>query len=312
MDNEPKIPGGYILVSRKLIESEIFDKPPMYVKVWLFLLSQAQYDNYKNLKRGQLFTSISEIQEACSWYVGYRKETPSKSEIYRIIDWLRKRGEREATGTTNEKMIETTKATHGMVVEVLNYGLYQDPKNYERNADRNDEKTTKVERTKQNRNNINKNVKNVKNDKKEIKTSCSNSDEPNGEVKFGEETRPYKAALYLRNKIEEGPVKQPLPEPTPEELEKWSAEMDRLNRLGPVGANKSDDFGYSWEEISKLIDWCQQDNFWQQNILSAPKFRKQIQKLESRMKENGEVEIEEYNNEMKMTPYQQEQLDAIQ
>ena len=155
------IPGGYILLSRKLIESEIYDKPPLYLKVWIYLLSKAQHKKHKKLERGQLFTKIPEIQEACSWYVGFRKETPSKSKIYRIIDWMRKASEQNTTETTNGKMIETTKATQGMVVEVCNYGHYQDPKNYERNADRNDEKTMNKQRTEQHRNNINKNVKNV-------------------------------------------------------------------------------------------------------------------------------------------------------
>jgi len=38
------IPGGYILLSRKLIESEIFKKPPLYIKVWNYLLLKAQHN----------------------------------------------------------------------------------------------------------------------------------------------------------------------------------------------------------------------------------------------------------------------------
>ncbi|OEG62181.1 MAG: hypothetical protein BHK79_02745 [Halanaerobium sp. MDAL1] len=161
------IPGGYILLSRKLIESEIFDKPPMYLKVWVYLLSRAQFKEHKRLERGQLFTNIPEIQEACSWYVGYRKETPSKSKIYRIIDWLRKTGERADEGSTNDKMIETSKATQGMVITILNYSYYQDPTNYDRNADQNNENETTETRPKHSRNNINKECSNnvLKNDK---------------------------------------------------------------------------------------------------------------------------------------------------
>jgi len=166
--SEPKIPGGYILLSRKLIESEIFDKPPLYMKVWTYLLCSAQYRDYKGLKRGQLFTSIPDIQEACSWYVGYRKETPSKSKIYRIIDWLRKCGERSHEREANERMIETTNATHGMVISIVNYDYYQDPSNYEHNGGGNDEDETTTTRPKQERNNINKEGKECsKNNKKE-------------------------------------------------------------------------------------------------------------------------------------------------
>ena len=69
---------GYILESRKILESEIWNKPPLYFKVWHYLLLNAQHGDYKGLKRGQLITSIPEIQEACSYNVGYRKVKPSK------------------------------------------------------------------------------------------------------------------------------------------------------------------------------------------------------------------------------------------
>ena len=164
--NQPVIPGGYVLLSRRVIESEIWEKPPLYMKVWIYLLSQAQHQDYKQLKRGQLRTSIPEIQEACSWYVGYRKETPSKDQIYRIIDWLRKSHEQVHEDDTTTTMITTTRATQGMLVNIVNYDLYQTSKNYERNNERNDEKDTTATMPQQRSNNINKNDKNDKNDKK--------------------------------------------------------------------------------------------------------------------------------------------------
>lgn len=156
------IPGGYILLSRRLIESEIWDKPPMYIKVWIYLLSLAQHDKFKKLDRGQLRTSIPEIQEACSHFIGFRKETPSKSQIYRIIDWLRNPDDNSVHDTPTESMIETTNGTHGMVVTICNYSIYQDPKKYERNNEQNYEDVTTETGAKRSRNNINKNVKNDK------------------------------------------------------------------------------------------------------------------------------------------------------
>ena len=165
------ISGGYILLSRKLIESEIWDKPPLYLKVWIYLLSKAQHRQYKSLKRGQLYTSLKEIAEACSWQIGYRKETPNKDQIYKIIEWLRK--PREGGNESNDEsngtatMIATTKATHGILINIENYGFYQDPKSYESNDEDNDENdtkaTTKDLRKQQSSNNINKNDKNDKN-----------------------------------------------------------------------------------------------------------------------------------------------------
>jgi len=139
---KPLIPGGYILLSRNLLESDIWSKPPLYLKVWVYLLSKAQHQDYKNLKRGQLRTSIPEIQEAMSYMVGYRKQKPSRKQVWSALEWLRNTHldsnyEIRVNGTVNrtrgEPMIVTTKGTHGIVINIVNYGVYQEPKNYEGN-----------------------------------------------------------------------------------------------------------------------------------------------------------------------------------
>lgn len=135
---EPLIPGGYILLSRKIIESEIWQKPPLYLKVWIYLLSRAQFTSFKKLKRGQLWVTISEIQETCSYMVGYRKETPSEKQIRSILNWLRNPYEE----TTKGAMIATEKATRGMLITIENFNAYQDSKNYEGDYEGNYEETT--------------------------------------------------------------------------------------------------------------------------------------------------------------------------
>ncbi len=139
------IPEGYILVSRKLVHNIIFSKPHLYIKVWIYLLSKAQHKDYKGLKRGQLWTSIPEIQAACSYYVGFRKEVPTKKQIFDILEWLRSSYEADTTGT----MITTMKGTQGILVTIENYAFYQDKKNYERNDDSNDEEPMKEMRGEQ-------------------------------------------------------------------------------------------------------------------------------------------------------------------
>ncbi|RMC93047.1 DNA replication protein DnaD [Clostridium autoethanogenum] len=175
---EPNIKGGYILLSRTLIESQIFDKPPLYLKVWIYLLSKAQHKDFKRLKRGELWTSISEIREACNWYVGYRKETPTKKQIYTILEWLRNPCKWNRERTEKGTMIETTKGTQGMLININKYSFYQDPKNYEGNNQNKNEETTKELRMEQHGNNINKNYNNVQkyneNDNKEDLTLTTN------------------------------------------------------------------------------------------------------------------------------------------
>lgn len=172
---EPLIPGGYILVARKILNSGIFSKPPLYLSVWIYLLSRAQHRDYKELKRGQLWTSIPEIQDALTWKVGYRTERPTKKQIFTVLEWLRNPSERVHDRNNESPMIVTTKGTHGMLVTVCNYNVYQTSENYEGNDERTTTGTTKSLRQERQGNNINKNVfkndKNVKNDNKKDNSS---------------------------------------------------------------------------------------------------------------------------------------------
>lgn len=66
-------------------------------------------------------------------------------------------------------------------------------------------------------------------------------------------------------------------------FKKWVKSIERLERLGPVGAKAEENKGYSWEEIDKIIEFSQDDNFWKSNILSAAKLRKKVVTLENQM-----------------------------
>jgi hypothetical protein len=259
-----KIPGGYIIISRKIIESEIWDKPPLYTKVWLYLLTRAQHSDFKKMKRGQLFTSIPEIMEACSWKVGYRTVKPTKDQVFQILAWLRKGNEAVHEGVTKATMITTTKATQGLLINIDNYDYYQTSKNYESNDDGTNEEATKATREQRQPDNINKNVlKNEKNDKEDINTSCHKS------KIYDVESIPYQLSLRLFNRIKANndSFKDP-------NLQKWADDfrlmMDRDKR--------------TQEQIAYLIDWCQQDSFWKANILSPSKLRKQYDHLVVKIK----------------------------
>jgi len=167
------IDGGFIILSRKLIESEIWRKPPLYLKVWIYLLSRAQHKPYKQLDRGQLRTSIPDIIEDCSWYVGYRKEKPTKDQVYQVINWLRKVSEEVNEEGAKAPMITTTKATQGLLINIVNYDYYQTPKNYESNRESNDEEGTKATSEQRQPDNINKNDKNVNNENNLLLLSIS-------------------------------------------------------------------------------------------------------------------------------------------
>jgi len=115
-----KVQGGYILLARKLLTSGIMQMPPLYLKLWIWMLMKASWKDHGNLKRGQLFTSLRQMQEAMSYNVGYRIVKPSIKEIRGVTKFL-----------TKVSMVVTTKVRHGMIITILNYEHYQDAKSYE-------------------------------------------------------------------------------------------------------------------------------------------------------------------------------------
>lgn len=118
------IPGGYILLSRKLLNSGIMEKPPLYLKLWVWMLMQASHQNHGKLKRGQFFTSLDRMREAMKYKVGASLRRPTRKQIRKAVDFLSK-----------GHAIGTAKVTHGLLITILNYDLYQTPQNYEGHID---------------------------------------------------------------------------------------------------------------------------------------------------------------------------------
>jgi hypothetical protein len=92
---------------------------------------------------------MSEIMEALSWSVGYRKMTYSKTQVAKALRRL-----------CEDSLLTTAKTTRGLIVTVCNYSYYQNPKNYE---DYNEE-STKTQRRPRGDHTINKNEEERKND----------------------------------------------------------------------------------------------------------------------------------------------------
>ncbi len=126
-----------------------------------------------------------------------------------------------------------------------------------------------------------KNTQKVKTNKKAANNSSSI-------VEFDCNSKPYKACCFLIDRIIDNNPRARVPnkDPTNSLMQKWCQELDRLHRLGPVGAKESDDKDYSWQEICQIIHWSQQHQFWKANILSAGTLRKQVTKLENQMRKS--------------------------
>jgi hypothetical protein len=234
MDHTP-IRGGFILLSRKLLQSGIMEKPPLYLKLWIWMLLQASHTDHGELKRGQLFTSLERMREAMKYRVGAALRRPTKKEVRTASDFLSK-------GT----MIVTAKVTHGMVITIQNYDHYQKASNYERHneghSDGNDNGTILTRM-------INKNVK---------KNLLS-------EVAFEIATRLADLIASRNPKF-----KKP-------NLTAWSRHVDLMTRID----------GRDPADIRAVVDWCQSNPFWQSNILSTEKLRKNFDQLYMKMNGNG-------------------------
>lgn len=258
----PKIEGGYILISRQVIESEIWEKPPLYFKVWMYLLARAQYKSYRGLERGETIITIPELIDACSWKVGYRTEKPTKAQIFNILEWLRNSHEDEYEDVTNDAMISTTKTTRGMIVKVLNYDVYQDPTNYEHNNETNRESNTSTTRPQRQADTIN------KKEKKDKELNNNNLKHTPQKQAFADDSPEMVLADFMLKEIRKNN-----PEHKSPNLQKWADEFRKI-----IEIDKRDK-----AEVSKLIRWVQADDFEKVNVLSPTKLRTRYDNLKMKM-----------------------------
>jgi hypothetical protein len=115
-----------------MFDSWLMDKPPLWMKLWIWTLGQANWKDRAQLKRGQFITTAEDMREAMSYRVGARIQRPSEKEIRRAYEGLTKGG-----------AVGRTKSTRGMVITVCNYGKYQRFESYEGQCEGHHEKSTK-------------------------------------------------------------------------------------------------------------------------------------------------------------------------
>lgn len=258
------IEGGYILLARKIVDSELMNKPPHYVKLWVWMLGRAFWKDGDQLKRGQFLTTISEMQEAGGYYVGARKKLLTRDEVRSCYEAFSK-----AT------MITTAKTTRGMVVTILNYDYYQNFSNYEGHGEPHGENRPKATGTPHDRERRNKEGKNNK----------PSSPPESGEGKEKEEMT--KEALWIAEELGRliqfnNPKSRELQADKKEKtIVRWAIDIDKMIRLDKRQPR----------EIVNVLRWSQSDDFWKVNILSGEKLRKQYDKLLLKMKATmGKVE----------------------
>lgn len=147
------ISGGYYIKARKIKDSWVSEASPCVRETWDYLLREANHSDQRyggfEVKRGQLFRSFREIRDDLKWRVGYRFDRYSEDDMKHCMKLLRREG-----------MIALTSTPRGNLITVLQYSLYQDPKNYEYTDESTYESTSVSPMIHQSHISINKNVKN--------------------------------------------------------------------------------------------------------------------------------------------------------
>lgn len=108
---------------------------------------------------------------------------------------------------------------------------------------------------------------------KESKVNKSNKDSHDSKPAthvYGSDDINLKLANYLLAKIRERNSNvYPANSKNQPDMQKWANDIRLMHERD----------ARSYEDIKRIIEWCQQDNFWQNNILSTSKLRKQFSKL---------------------------------
>ena len=121
---EARIPGGYVIYPRVFIEM-LAETPLLDRAMWTWLLCRASHKDTsgyeKNLRRGQLLTSLRQMQDAMKHHKGYVINKPDKDTVRRALRRL-----------CEARMIATQKTTRGLLITIVQYGRYQNPSAYER------------------------------------------------------------------------------------------------------------------------------------------------------------------------------------
>lgn len=148
-----ELPYGYIMLARKLRDSEIWHaKPAWWLKVWVYILMEVNHKTNPQFARGTNFFSYQDIYYKCR----LSQEGVKQRAISNLVHYLKK-----AT------MIRTRKTTRGLVITVCNYEKYQNPIAYTKDTENDTEKDNRMKQKRHRNDTINNkgnNGKNVKND----------------------------------------------------------------------------------------------------------------------------------------------------
>lgn len=118
---------GAFHIARNIFENELWNKPSWWLKVWIYILWNVNYDNTEKMNKWCNFFSWEKIFYECN----LSKEGIKVKSIFNVIEWL-----------VSKEKITTQKTTRWMLITVLNYAKYQDLINYKNDTEKANSRTT--------------------------------------------------------------------------------------------------------------------------------------------------------------------------
>ncbi|MEI7636341.1 MAG: hypothetical protein WCJ37_03495 [Syntrophus sp. (in: bacteria)] len=170
----------------------------------------------------------------------------SKSKLQAIFGWSKKRTNSFLTSLEVGGMSAIRTTNRFIIITIRNYDKFQSTEDEKEPTEGTTEGATESPQRA-----TEKNEENVKNKKTFLSDSI--------EIRLSE--------LLLENILSRNPnFKKP-------NIQSWAKDIDLMSRID----------NRPTEEIRRVIQWCQNDPFWQGNILSTSKLRKQFDQLQVKM-----------------------------
>ncbi len=148
---------GAFILSRSIFDSDLWQKPPEYIKTWIYLLGKANHKerSYRGYfcGRGQYFCDYQELRDQLKYKIGYRNKQYHENHMKNVMKFLR-----------DTQRITTVKKPRGILVTILNYDVYQSFESYEKTTEEANEETDCRPTVNQMPSSINKNDKELKNE----------------------------------------------------------------------------------------------------------------------------------------------------
>ncbi len=138
-----RVAGGAFIVARQMFSSEIWRKPPIYLKAWTWIIGHANHAHIERggrvYRRGEFTTTYQEVISALAYTENHKTIKPTLKQVRRVLSWLSGRGMITVIGLKSVKSGPgrawadpgaETGAYVGIRIKVCNYDRYQNLENY--------------------------------------------------------------------------------------------------------------------------------------------------------------------------------------